>query len=118
MPPIHCFTRIFLLLICASSLPATAAPATTEVTARLKIVNDYLIVVPVTINGSGPYDFVLDTGSNNTILDQKLADELTLPRGGETTHFGVKGSMSLPAVYADSLSIAGATVDGKGLFLF
>jgi hypothetical protein len=118
MLSIRRFSRISLLLICASSLPAIAAPATTEVTARIKIANDYLIVVPVTINGSGPYDFVLDTGSNNTILDQKLADELALPRGKTTTHFGVKGSMSLPAVYADSLSIAGATVDGKGLFLF
>jgi hypothetical protein len=118
MPPIHCFTRIFLLCICASSLPATAAPATTEVTARIKIVDDYLIVVPVTINGSGPYDFVLDTGSNNTILDQKLADELTLPRGGETTILGVKGARSLVAVSANSLSVAGATVEGKGLFLF
>ena len=29
---------------------------------------NYMIVVPVTINGSGPYDFVLDTGSNNTML--------------------------------------------------
>ena len=72
----------------------------------------------MTINGSGPYDFVLDTGSNNTMLDQKLAEELALPRGGETTVQGVKGSMSIAAVYANSLSIAGATVDGKGLSLF
>jgi predicted aspartyl protease len=116
--PLSRFIQISLLLICVSSLPATAAPATTEVTVRIRIANDYLIVVPVTINGSGPYDFLLDTGSNNTILDQKLADELALPRGKATTHFGVKESMSLSAVYADSLSIAGATVDGKGLFLF
>jgi hypothetical protein len=118
MSPIRRFSQIVLLLICASSLPAIAAPATTEVTARIKIANDYLIVVPVTINRCGPYDFVLDTGSNNTMLDQKLADELALPRGKATTIFGAKGSMSLSAVYADSLSIAGATVDGKGLFLF
>ena len=107
-----------MLLICATSLPAIAAPATTEVTVRIKIANDYLIVVPVTINGSGPYDFVLDTGSNNTMLDQKLVDDLALPHGKATTIFGANGSTSLSAVYADSLSIAGATVDGKGLLLF
>jgi hypothetical protein len=116
--PIRRFSQIVLLLICASSLSATAASAPTEVTASVKIVNDYLIIVPVTINGSGPYDFVLDTGSNNTILDQKLADELTLPRGGETTIFGVNGSASLAAVSAKSLSVSGATVEGKGLLLF
>lgn len=115
---IHRFSQIVSLLICATSLPAIAAPDTTEVTVRIKIANDYLIVVPVTINGSGPYDFVLDTGSNHTMLDQKLVDDLALPHGKATTIFGANGSTSLSAVYADSLSIAGATVDGKGLLLF
>jgi predicted aspartyl protease len=110
-------SQVVSLLICVSSLPALAAPVITAVTVTFKIANDYLIVVPVTINGSGPYDFVLDTGSNNTMLDQKLAEELALPRGGETTIVGVKGSASIAAVYAHSLSIAGATVDGKNLSL-
>lgn len=114
----HRFSQVVSLLICVSSLPTIVAPEITEVTATFKIANDYLIVIPVTINGSGPYDFVLDTGSNNTILDQKLVDNLSLPRGKATTIFGARGSMSLSAVYADSLAIAGATVDGKGLFLF
>lgn len=118
MGSIRRFSQIVSLLICLSSLRAIADPAITEVTAIFKILNNYLIVVPVMVNGSGPYDFVLDTGSNNTMLDQKLADELGLPRGKTTTHLGVNGSMSLPAVYAESVSIAGATVDGKGLLLF
>ena len=116
--PLSRLSRIPLLLICVATLPAIAAPATTEVTVRIKIANDYLIVVPVSINGLGPYDFVLDTGTNNTMLDQKLADELTLPHGKATTIIGANGSRSLIAVYAESLSIAGATVDGKELFLF
>ena len=116
--PLSRFSQISLLLVCVSSLSALAAPPTTEVTVRIKLVNEYLIVVPVTINGLGPYDFVLDTGSNNTMLDQKLADELTLPHGKATTIIGANGSRSLSAVYAESLSIAGATVDGKELLLF
>ncbi len=116
--PLSRLSQIPLLLICLSTLPAIAAPATTEVTVRIKIANQYLIVVPVTINGLGPYDFVLDTGTNNTMLDQKLADELTLPHGKATTIIGANGSRSLIAVYAESLSIAGAMVDGKELFLF
>ena len=111
------FSQIVPLLTCVSSLSAIAAPSITEVTATFKIVNDYLIVVPVTINGSGPYDFVLDTGSNNTMLDQKLAEELALPRGGEATVMGIAGSTSVAAVNANSLSIAGAIVDGKDLCL-
>jgi hypothetical protein len=112
------FSHIFLLLTCVSSLPAIASPATTEVTVRFRIAQEYLIVVPVTINGSGPYDFVLDTGTNVTMLDQKLAGELALPRGGQSTVQGVVGSTTLSAVSANSLSIAGATVAGKDLLLF
>jgi hypothetical protein len=100
------FSQILLLFTCISTLPAIAAPATTEVTVRFRIVKDYLIIVPVTINGSGPYDFVLDTGSNNTMLDQKLADELALPRGDDTTSLGVMGSTTLSSVSANSLSVA------------
>ena len=106
-----------LLFSCVSSLPAIAALVTTEVTVRFKIASNYMIVVPVTINGSGPYDFVLDTGSNNTMLDQKLADELALPHGGETAVLRPRSSMSSATVYADSFSIAGATVAGKDLVL-
>lgn len=108
---------IFPLLLCVSSFPAVATP-TTEITANFKIANDFLIIVPVTINGSGPYDFVLDTGSNYTVLDQKLAGELALSHGSERTSVGVMSSVTMSAVYATVLSVAGATVAGKDLFLF
>ena len=115
---IRIFSLIFVLFTCVSSLPAIAALVTAEVTVRFKIASNYMIVVPVTINGSGPYDFVLDTGSNNTMLDQKLADELALPQGGETAVLRPRHSMSSAVtVYADSFSIAGATVSGKDLVL-
>ncbi len=48
-----------------------------------------MIIIPVGINGSGPYDFLLDTGCAKTIVDQKLADQLGLPRAGEKTVVGI-----------------------------
>jgi hypothetical protein len=48
MVPTRHFSQMFLLLLCMSSLPAVAAPATI----RFKIAKDFLIVVPVTIKGS------------------------------------------------------------------
>ncbi len=118
MSSIRHFGQRFVLLIILCSLPAIAAPEKTGGTAKFRIVNDYMIVVPVTINGSGPYDLLLDTGSNTTMLDQKLADELALRRGDEAPVARIWGSMTSSAVYADSLSIAGATVAGKDLNLF
>jgi predicted aspartyl protease len=38
-----------------------------------------LIVVPVTINGHGPYRFLLDTGATSTILSSAVADSLKIP---------------------------------------
>jgi hypothetical protein len=117
MSPIRRFCRIAVLFVCVSSLPAIASLATTETTAKIRIVKNYMIVVPVTINGSGPYDFVVDTGSTNTMLDQKLADELALRREGETTVLAFRGSMTVSLVHADSFSVAGATVASKDFLL-
>lgn len=85
-------TPIFLLLLILGgcTLPASGdfgAPASTspgEVPFELAAPNDAAIIVPVKINGRGPFKFVFDTGATFTCLDQKLVDELKLPewRGG------------------------------------
>jgi aspartyl protease len=41
-----------------------------------------LLVVPVTVNGTGPYPFLLDTGATSSMIDETLADRLALPRLG------------------------------------
>jgi hypothetical protein len=69
----------------------------------------------VTINGSGPFDFILDTGCTDSVIDQKLAAELSLPIAGNinlTTH---KGDVLAFLFHTDSLSMAGATVRGLNL---
>jgi hypothetical protein len=47
-----------------------------------RLVNGYQIVVPVSINHSGPYDFLLDTGTQVTIVGPALASELHLKTQG------------------------------------
>jgi hypothetical protein len=70
-----------------------------------------MIIVSVSINGSGPYDFMLDTGCSNTMIDQKLATQLELPQVGEGKIIGVLGSSIMSIVRANSVS-----VDGDGPF--
>ena len=48
----------------------------TEVKFRLS--NDYLIVAPVKVNGHGPYDMVIDTGSGFSFIDTETASEIGL----------------------------------------
>jgi hypothetical protein len=47
-----------------------------------RFVQRALIVIPVRINQSGPFDFMVDTGSQVTVIDPSLAAELNLrPQG-------------------------------------
>src|SRR6266550_1398961 len=77
---------VALLLLNWSGCAISAAkqlgePETTpgEVSFELAAPNDAAILVPVKINGEGPYKFVLDTGATFTCIDQKLVDRLKLP---------------------------------------
>jgi predicted aspartyl protease len=38
----------------------------------------HMVGLPVTINGQGPFEFVLDTGAGGTVITPKLANELKL----------------------------------------
>ncbi len=78
-----------------------------EIAFELAEPNDTAIVVPVTIEGTGPYRFVLDTGATLTCVGEKLATELALPepRGvfGRGATLGGSGNMRL--VQIESLRI-------------
>jgi hypothetical protein len=59
------------------------------VSLRLRLIQRSQIVVPVTINHTGPYEFLVDTGSQVTIVDPALAAELQLRIEGTTGFVGV-----------------------------
>lgn len=73
------------LLALGCSLPGAVSPgapsetAPGEVNFELAGPNEAALIVPVKINGQGPYDFVLDTGATFTCVDRPLAEELKLP---------------------------------------
>lgn len=65
---------------------------------RARFVERSIIIVPVMLNNSGPYDFVLDTAAQVTTVDPALAADLNLKLLGET---GVTGAgFSTRAAYA------------------
>lgn len=47
----------------------------------LRLVQGTLFVVPVEVNGTGPYDFLLDTGAQVSSIDEALAAQLRLAPG-------------------------------------
>lgn len=50
----------------------------TEVKFRLVNSETPLILVPVYINGKGPYEFILDTGASHSIVSNELAKTLDI----------------------------------------
>jgi predicted aspartyl protease len=49
------------------------------------------ITVPVRVNGQGPFDFVVDTGANRTVVAAELAAALGLPDDGPADIHGIAG---------------------------
>jgi len=55
----------------------------------LRQVQGALIVVSVTVNGAGPFDFMVDSGAQITTVDEQLARQLDLKSSGTTGVSGV-----------------------------
>jgi predicted aspartyl protease len=63
---------------------------------QFTLMHDYLIVIPVLINGNGPYDFLLDTGANTTLVHTELANQLGLRSIGSINLITTSGSKTVP----------------------
>ena len=85
---ICCFAPIPCLLVIAAVLfasPALFADAPNAAVVPFHFVDGFAVIVPVTVNGSGPYDFMLDTGTTITTVDRELGRELALQPLGQGT---------------------------------
>lgn len=62
-----------------------------------------MVLVPMMIDGAGPYDFALDTGAGITLIDAQLADDLQLPVSGASAQVaGVGGTQNVTPVHIDT----------------
>lgn len=68
------------------STPPTSSSAPSGTTIPIKVVvgpnGATVILLPVTIDGSGPYNFALDTGASTSLVDTPLARKLNLQKVG------------------------------------
>lgn len=54
------------------------------------------VTAPVRVNGQGPFEFVVDTGANRTVIAAEIAKLLQLPDGGVANVHGVAGVEPAP----------------------
>ena len=74
---------VLALTACQSDLPL-ATPRQIQITRPTTIpirIESHLPIVTVMINGKGPYNMILDTGSPTVVLRPDIAQQLALPKG-------------------------------------
>jgi hypothetical protein len=108
-----CFLVLAANMVCP--MPAEAHCPGSVASVPLRLVNRYQMIVAVSLNNSGPYNFLLDTGTEITMIDVSLAGELHLENHGTAVVAGVgsqsAGSFSqLDQIAAGSHSVANQTV--------
>lgn len=69
------------------------------------------MTVPVTIDGQGPYQFVVDTGADRTVVSRELADHLNLAPSGTATMHTMSGVGPVSTVRVATLEVGGGHND-------
>ena len=67
------------------------------------------ITVPVMINGQGPFQFAIDSGSTTTLISAELADRLQLPAKGAVRVHAMSGAANLHTVAIDTIQVSASS---------
>jgi predicted aspartyl protease len=94
-------------MLMLAMMPATAVQA--EVPLRRDATGH--VVVPTMIDGTGPVDFIVDTGADETGVYGWLAKRLNLPATGGTELKGATGSAQSVRLRVSALSVDGHEID-------
>jgi len=95
----------------ASDVPARLPDQGTAETIDTRIDNAARMTVPVSIAGHGPYAFVVDTGSERTVVSRELASSLALGPGPVATVHSMTEVSQIPTVLVEGLTVGQRTMD-------
>ena len=98
----------------ASALPASTSDIfekddqTDDVSARY---HHDRMTVPVTIDGNGPHAFLVDTGSETTVISNQLAQSLGILTSGTATLIGSVATKGVGTTRLSTLSVGRKTIE-------
>ncbi len=100
-----------MLFICppAAAQPVPAADPPTVF--RTISARDDRVSIPIHIDGRGPWNFIIDTGSQRTVISRNLADHLALPSRRQVTIVSMAGRSTARTVAVPRLGYGKETVD-------
>jgi len=103
MSTFNWFASFVLAATIVPALPAEPHCPGNVASVPLHLTNSYQTIVAVSVNHSGPYNFLLDTGAQMTMVDPALAAELHLNTQGSAGVAGVGFLASAPVAQLDLL---------------
>jgi predicted aspartyl protease len=97
-------------LIAATAVPLPLGPEAGQQAGEVDVVEldsdrHERPTVAVRIGQSGPFRFLIDTGSERTVLARSVAERLALPSAGRATLLGVAGTMPVDLVEVDEVTL-------------
>lgn len=111
-----------ILLANAASLGTAPLPPQPEAAGSeiegVKTDRERRMTVPVTIEGQGPFRFIIDTGSQKTVLADHVAARLGLRSGPIVTVIGVAGTQVVETAEIDRIRLGRLTVTAITVPLF
>jgi hypothetical protein len=115
------FKRLVCFVLAATMGPAL--PAKTHcpgnvASVPLHLLNGYLMIVSVFVNHSGPFQFLLDTGTQTTTVDPSLAVELGLTTQGAESIAGVGFQTSASSAQLSQLEAGSHAVANQKVLVY
>jgi hypothetical protein len=97
--------------------PAPSAPGSHRVPMTvIRSGASTVAVVPVTLEGAGPKRFALDTGASSSVVDRRVAQQLSLPPVGRPLNAaGVSCSAKSQPVHVDSWRVGAVALPAQNL---
>jgi hypothetical protein len=112
------FASLVLATTIASTLSAeTRCPGNVS-SLPFRLVNRHQIIVAVSVNHSGPYNFLLDTGSQITMVDPSLARTLHLSTEGNAVVASVGTHGSASYAHLDQLAAGSNAVANQKVLVY
>lgn len=88
----------------ATSEAAAPAPGVEEIATGVD--RSLRMTVPVLVNGQGPFQFVVDTGADRTVISEELAKKLDLPKAGTATLHAMGGVADVNLVRINTVQVS------------
>src|SRR4029077_19874826 len=90
---------------------ATLSPGRAKTKFRLAGGAQPLILIPVKVNGQGPFEFILDTGAGISLLSTELWQTLGVKVLGSKEGQSAGGAVSVSLAKVNSLAVASARLE-------